>query len=64
MVMVTAGALTVRDKFCVAVWTGELLSVTTTVSVNGPAAVGVPVKAPVEALMVRPSFEVEESANL
>ena len=58
--MRTAGAaLTVSARFCVAVCTGVPLSVTTAVSVNEPAAVGVPVMAPVDALIAKPSLLVE-----
>ena len=45
---------------CVAVCSGELLSVTSTVKLNAPDAFGVPVIAPVDVFRLRPAGSVPE----
>ncbi len=52
--MESAGACTVMLKALVAVWTGLLASVTETVKLDVPVAVGVPDMTPVVALSDKP----------
>ena len=58
--MVSAGPATVSDRVVDFVCTGLLLSVTLTVKVNAPLAVGVPDITPSEAARPKPAGKLPE----
>ena len=63
VVMVSAGGSMVIDSACVSVCGGLSLSVTCTVKLEVPAAVGVPLIWPVEALIDSPEGSVPEETD-